>query len=137
MDIDYSPIKYLDLRQPLQFSPIEALPSPLPENDEFLLCFKLNPSEAANIEPERDKFIIKTVFIGKRMASGSIFLPVGHYIFTQNRRETPLSQDEWLDIAIELQKDGLWERNKLGNLLYVRYLYEDGMFVTQIFRDKN
>jgi hypothetical protein len=37
-------------------------------------------------------------------------------------------------MAIEQQKDGLWERLKPGNRLYLRILSEDGSPVTQLFR---
>jgi hypothetical protein len=42
-------------------------------------------------------------------------------------------------MAIEQQKDGLWEQLRLGNHLYIRYLFEDGSPVTQVFRpyDRN
>jgi hypothetical protein len=52
----------------------------------------------------------------------------------QKRSNEILNQTDWLDMAIEQQKDGLWERNKLGDLLFVRFLYEDNAVVTQIFR---
>jgi hypothetical protein len=45
-----------------------------------------------------------------------------------------LNREEWLDMALEQQKDGLWERYKPENRLYVRYLFEDGCPVTQLFR---
>jgi hypothetical protein len=77
-------------------------------------------------------------FIGQKVDTNdaaTVSLPLGKYLFVQCRAETPLNREEWLDMAIEQQKDGLWERHKLGNLLYVRYLYEDGKFVTQVFRE--
>ncbi|MDR2951648.1 MAG: hypothetical protein LBU82_00240 [Treponema sp.] len=43
-------------------------------------------------------------------------------------------REKWLDMAVELQKDGLWEMFQLENRLYVRLLYEDGKRVTQLFR---
>ena len=124
----YSQLMYLDLRQPLNYPQIEALPESISENDEFLLCYELNPAQANSIEPEKE------LFLGKKDDKTTLTLATGRYVFVQNRRETPLNQEEWLDMAIEQQKDGLWERNKLGNQLYVRYLYEDGLFVTQLFR---
>jgi len=63
-----------------------------------------------------------------------VSLPSGNYLFVQYRGSLLLKQDEWLDMAIEQQKDGLWERHKPGNLLFVRYLHEDGEYVTQLFR---
>ena len=83
------------------------------------------------------------MFIGCKNRGGTdnetsmeeVELPQGSYLFEQFRGQYVLSREEWLKMAIEQQKDGLWERNKLGNRLYVRYLYEDGAFVTQIFRE--
>jgi len=63
-----------------------------------------------------------------------VSLPQGVYLFTQQRSEKPLNQSEWLDLAIEQQKDGLWERDNPKAVLYVRFLYEDKAFVTQVFR---
>ena len=128
---------YLNLRQPLNYTKIKALPSLISENDEFLLCCELNPAQAASIEPEKEKLLGNLLFTAKMTAvsaEDAVNLPAGRYIFSQCRRETPLNQEEWLDMAVELQKDGLWERNKLENQLFVRFLYEDGKFVTQIFR---
>ena len=112
------------------------------ENEEILLCFKLNPQECYYIEPDRSKFLGKTLFIGKKIhlpeplssAGNEAILPAGSYLFVQSRGDRPLDREEWLDMAIEQQKDGLWERNKPGDLLYIRYLYEDGAIVTQVFR---
>jgi len=134
MELLLTQIRYLDLRQPLNYLEIEGYPSIISENDDFLLCYELNPEQSRSIEPERDKLITGIVFAGKKEVSGTILLPAGHYIFSQYRRDKPLNNDEWFDMAIEQQKDGLWERNKLGNLLFIRFFYEDGMFVTQIFR---
>jgi hypothetical protein len=45
-----------------------------------------------------------------------------------------LEPAEWLDMAIEQQKDGLWERHKPESRLYLRFLFEDGRYVTQLLR---
>jgi len=75
-----------------------------------------------------------------------VSLPAGNYLFMQNRsvnresgndRETVSSSftaDEWLELAIEQHKDGLWERNKMQNVLYARFFREDGFLITQVFR---
>ena len=94
--------------------------------EEVLLCFQVNPAESRSIEPDREKFL------GDLLKE--IILPAGKYLFVQCRTAAALGQEEWLDMAIEQQKDGLWERHKPGDLLYIRHLYEDGAFVTQIFR---
>jgi hypothetical protein len=62
----------------------------------------------------------------------AIQLPAGKYLFVQ-RREA-LNREDCLALAAEQQKDGLWERFALTEKLYVRYLFEDGKPVTQLFR---
>ncbi|WP_461250789.1 hypothetical protein [Treponema sp. R8-4-B8] len=114
------------------------------ENEEILLCYEVNPIQGSSIEPDRDFFLSKLLFIGEKSTvsqnngtgetDSNVLLPQGNYLFIQCRSEAVLSSDEWLDLAIEQQKDGLWERNKPGNLLYIRFLFEDGSFVTQVFR---
>ena len=124
------------------------------KGDELLLCFEINPVESNNIEPKHEQFLGNLVFIGRKTTSNSlcdlgasaslrdefpeklseVSLPAGNYLFSQQRAERALDQEEWLDMAIEQQKDGLWERNKLEDRLYVRFLHEDNAFVTQIFR---
>jgi hypothetical protein len=37
-------------------------------------------------------------------------------------------------MAIETQKDGLWERLEPDSRLYLRFLTEDGRELTQVFR---
>jgi hypothetical protein len=59
-------------------------------------------------------------------------LPRGNYLFAQVR-ET-LSRDEIIDLAIEVQSEGLWQRLELGFKYYLRFLFEDGSPVTQVFR---
>jgi hypothetical protein len=103
------------------------LRSPLFSSEEDKIhCYELNPDQSRNIEPDREMLLKGKV--------NSALLPIGQYLFTQRRCEAYLGGEDWLDMAVEQQKDGLWERNKLGNLLYVRFLHEDGAFVTQLFR---
>jgi len=116
------------------------------QNEEILLCYEVNPVQGCSIEPDRDHFLGKLLFIGQKSpeitnknteGKNLVSLSQGNYLFTQCRADAVLIHDEWLDMAIEQQKDGLWEQNKLGNLLYVRFLFEDGEFVTQVFRVYN
>jgi len=144
----------LDLRSPLFYKKINFLPfflkieqipcpgienSPCQPDEEILLCCELNPAQSRSIEPQTEHFLERLVFIGQTAKDAqqgeTVSLPAGHYLFAQRRCEAHLGQDEWLDMAIEQQKDGLWERNKLKALLYVRFLQEDGAFVTQVFRE--
>jgi len=109
------------------------------ENEEILLCYSINSGQSRNIEPNPEEFLGKLMFTGQKTEEDevdqSISLPQGKYLFAQQRSAQVLSQPQWLEMAIEQQKDGLWERNKLGDLLYVRYLFEDGAYVTQVFRE--
>jgi hypothetical protein len=130
----------LNLRTPLFFKKTENLPPQIRENEEFLLFYELDPGQSRNIEPERSRFLGSLLFTGQgaeKEAQGEIFtLPAGKYLFTQCRTaaDSGLKQEEWLDLAIEQQKDALWERQKPENKLYIRFLFEDGMAVTQLFR---
>jgi hypothetical protein len=113
-----------------------------------LLFFELNPIQSQNIEPDREQLLGNLIFsavkteahqLQDNLASQTVILPAGKYIFTQFRNvsgdEKPSNfYADWLDLAVEQQKDALWERNKLTNNLYVRYLFEDCRFVTQLFR---
>jgi hypothetical protein len=70
---------------------------------------------------------------GGRTAPGeTLELPRGRYLFAQKREA--LDRDAVIGLAIEVQKDGLWERLEPEENLYVRFLYEDNAAVTQIFR---
>ena len=147
-----TPFMRLDLRAPLLYSKITGLPSQIPENEEILLHYELDTVQSRSIEPVTEKLIVSLLFAGHLQSSlqhsqpfsqhnfqQTVMLPAGEYLFSQYRSELP-NQPEWLelskirDMAVEQQKDGLWERHKLKNQLYVRFLYEDGAFVTQIFR---
>jgi len=115
------------------------LPQKIPEKEEILLCYLLNPKQTSNIEPVHEQFLENLMFIGKNNEARDncieqVSLPQGHYLFVQERSDKMLSQVDWLNLAIEQHKDGLWERNKLGNIIYIRFLFEDEKTVTQIFR---
>lgn len=127
----------LDLRSPLIYTKIENFPSSFLEKDEILLCYEINPMQGRSIEPDKENILGNLRFIGQKLPACTgmeATMPAGLYLFRQHRANTVLNQEEWLDLVIEQQKDGLWERNKPENLLYVRFLHEDGAFVTQVFR---
>jgi len=135
------PLIQLDLCAPLFFSKIEDMPCEIGENDEFLLIYELNPEQSRSIEPVRELFLGPRIFAGCKVdilpadTAQTFSLPAGKYLFTQCRRKRSiLEPDEWLDMAIEQQKDGLWERHKPESRLYLRFLFEDSQFVSQIFR---
>jgi hypothetical protein len=59
-------------------------------------------------------------------------LPAGEYFFVQVREN--LGAKEFVEMAVELQKEGLWERIPLGKTVYFRILWEDGAPVFQVLR---
>jgi hypothetical protein len=143
--METAPLMKLDLRSPLLYAKTADLSPDLPRNmaedTEILLCFDLNPSQSRSIEPEPGQLLGQMVFSGQKSAVLGDFqaeeavLPAGMYLFTQCRGGGSfLSMEEWLNLAVEQQKDGLWERHRPESKLYVRFLFEDGGFVTQLFR---
>ena len=93
---------------------------------ENLLCYTLNPLEAYKIDPAPDRYLIS----GPEQAAE---LTAGIYYFTQLRKEHT-ENNELLELAIELQKEALWNRLKLEDKLYLRTFFEDGSPVTQFWR---
>lgn len=115
---------------------------------EKLYCFELEEALCAEFEPDRRKFLCALVFGGRTAGRGQdepierpfplgtfpkeTTLPAGDYLFAQKREV--LSRDRIIDMAVEIHQEGLWQRLKLGKLLYLRYLYEDNSWVTQLYR---
>jgi len=136
--MEESPLVHLDLRAPLEYEEAPGLaPFTSPPVDEaapeLLFCFELDREQAARIDPEADRFLGELIFSGKGDGKqGQIQLPAGLYVFSQQRQT--LNREECVAMAIEQQKDGMWERLHLGNRLYIRCLFEDGSSVTQLFR---
>jgi hypothetical protein len=130
-----SPIR-LNLCAPLKYTETTAGQDPflLPQDDpESLLCFEIDPEQGGRIDPQADGFLERLVFSGQGDGTkGEVCLLAGLYLFTQKRKI--LDREECIEMAIEQQKDGLWERLRLGNRLYIRCLFEDGSAVTQFFR---
>jgi len=138
-EMEESSLIRLDLRAPLKYAeapglvPFECPPSAGDAARELLFCFELNREQAGRIDPEADCFLGELAFSGKGVdEQGKVQLPAGLYLFAQQRRT--LDRGECIGMAIEQQKDGMWERLRLGDRLYIRYLFEDGSSVTQIFR---
>ena len=138
--MEESPLVRLDLRAPLEYGEAPGLvpfTSP-PANKaapELLFCFEIDREQADRIDPEADRFLGELVFSGTGDGKQrKVQLPAGLYVFTQQRRTETLSREECVSMAIEQQKDGMWERLRLGNRLYIRCLFEDGSPVTQLFR---
>ena len=107
---------------------------------ETVFCFELDSVQGKSIEPDRRYFSGTLLFYGVPALDSQGFgsmaetiqVPAGAYLFTQ--KNEVLNKDECIELAMEQQKDGLWDKLKLHNLLYVRFLFEDNRRVTQIFR---
>jgi hypothetical protein len=107
---------------------------------ETLFLFELDPAQGLSIEPDPEHFLGPLVFSGRLPAgppgAGAEGppreLPAGRYLFAQQRRH--LNREECIHMAVELQKDGLWERLRPEPYLYLRFLIEDGRRVSQAFR---
>jgi hypothetical protein len=104
---------------------------------EGLFCFAVDAVQGRSIEPDPARFLGALLAAGRLATgpaerAGGLELPAGHYLFAQQREI--LDREAFIGMAVELQKDGLWERLELGDRLYLRYLSEDGKAVTQAFR---
>jgi len=131
-------IQRLNLLTPLYYFP-EADPDPFSYGEgsgEKLYCFEIDETHRLDFEPDAKTLLKKLIFGGKATGSGcagaQTALPAGGYLFAQEREI--LSRDDIIAAAIEIQAEGLWQRLEPGNRLYLRYLFEDGRFVTQLFR---
>jgi len=102
---------------------------------EKLFCFELDETQAREFEPEKTSFPGALVFSGKAADGASGLLhefPQGTYLFAQKREM--VSREDIIAMAVEIQQEGLWQRLLFGKELYLRYLFEDGRSVTQLFR---
>jgi hypothetical protein len=138
----------LKLLHPLLYIKAELPPFPqepreLGEQEDYLFCFALDMVQSRSIEPD------PATFLGPLCAAGylavehpnsgtqpedkeTLELPAGSYLFAQKRKA--LDREAVINLTMEVQKDGLWERVQPEEHLYVRYLREEGAAVTQIFR---
>jgi len=130
----------LNLLAPLYYFPeAEADPFSYREGTgEKLYCFEIDETQRQSIEPDAETLLKKLMFGGNaaRPAEAAdearLELPLGDYLFAQER--VILGRDEIIAAAVEIQAEGLWQRFEPGNRFYLRYLFEDGCLVTQLFR---
>ena len=120
-----SPIFFVRENEPAPFNYREG-------DGEKLFCFELDETQAMEVEPDKATLLGNSVFGGKASDAPGEELSSGHYLFAQKREI--LSRDAIVDMAVEIQKEGLWQRLVPGKKLYLRYLFEDGRSVTQLFR---
>ena len=147
-------IFHLNLISPIYVAPVEK-PNPFKSpaegggnntGAERVFCFELDAAEGLAFEPDQDKLLCNLVFGGEAVdtgeagpggdaaagVQGKAEIPQGKYLFAQKRRV--LGKEEIIAMAVEIQTEGLWQRLKPGENLYLRYLFEDGSWVTQLFR---
>jgi hypothetical protein len=130
-------IQILNLLLPLYYTEADSDPFNYREGDgEKLYCFALNESDSSSFEPDKEALLDRLVFSASALtgAQGETVkaLPEGSYLFAQKREI--LSREEIIDLAVEIQAEGLWQRLKPGKTLYLRYLFEDSKSVTQLYR---
>jgi len=137
-------VQILTLLSPLYYIEAESDPFNYREGDgEKLYCFTLNENESLSFEPDKKALLDRLVFSasavlgaqGETVKASPQILPEGSYLFAQKREV--LSREEIIDMAVEIQAEGLWQRLKPGKTLYLRYLFEDSNSVTQLYRPYN
>jgi hypothetical protein len=132
----------LHLQTPLYYSREDGLTFPVSVRraGEYLFGFEIDAAQYRSTEPETASFIGEPFFRGRlsptpptiQSPGETIFtLEAGLYLFTQSRE--PTDWEGVLDMALEIQKEGLREGYALDRRLFLRCLFEDGM-VTQIWR---
>jgi hypothetical protein len=117
---------------------------------ELIFAWSIPAAEALSIEPGADRFLERMFFAGRAgpvpgtgtpgtdegtdgTGDGPLLeLPRGLYFFSQIREI--LGREASLDLAIEVQKEALWQRFVPEPRFYLRRLFEDGKGVTQILR---
>jgi len=101
---------------------------------EKVFCFELDAAEGLAFEPDQNRLLGRLIFGGTAAAgvTAKAEIPKGNYLFAQKRKV--LSKEEIIALAVEIQIEGLWQRLKPGEYIYLRYLFEDGSWVTQLFR---
>jgi hypothetical protein len=132
----------LELTAPLfyiQDGELEPFVRTAAQKDDQLFCFQLDSTQCSSIEPDTGSLLGGLLFAGRALrglkapqGESLLQLPAGRYLFAQQREV--LNREACCALAVEQQKDGLWERLAPKDRLYVRYLFEDGKPVTQILR---
>jgi hypothetical protein len=133
-------IQTLNLLSPIYYTETDSDPFNYREGDgEKLFCFSLDEKERLSFEPAKEALLGRLVFsadAAKNQPEGILkTLPAGNYLFAQKREI--LNREEIIDMAVEIQAEGLWQRLKPGKTLYLRYLFEDSKPVTQLYRPFN
>jgi hypothetical protein len=139
--VDFTKLRLLS---PLYYQSVEASARALNRacgGHEALFQFEISPAQAFAIEPDSSAYLGPLIAAGigaATDAAGALILPAGAYFFTQTRSAGQYGAHEiaglCTEMAVELQKEGLWERLKLEKTVYFRALWEDGAQVFQALR---
>jgi hypothetical protein len=147
-----SKISIMEIQKLSLLKPLYYVPAPLPnpvtggtstagKREERLYCFELNEAQYLNFELDKSTLLGNIVFGGiaggdksrtEKNENALLELPAGNYLFAQKREV--LDMESVINMAVEIQLEGLWQRLKPGRYLYLRRLYEDGSEVTQLLR---
>jgi hypothetical protein len=103
-----------------------------------LLCFEVK--DPLSFECKAEHFLGALEAWGTELPAAALLpegakllvLPPGDYLFAQERNF--LRPGEITAMAVDIQQEALWQRLKPGGRLFLRYLFEDGRKVTQVFR---
>jgi hypothetical protein len=143
--IDFENIEVfrLELRSSLFYVEDTALPfasgdaPPAGAGPEMIFCFEIDEASGKAIDPDPAGYLGPPVFSGRADAAGrsggrGLELPAGAYFFAQAREA--LSREACVLLAVEVQREILWQRLRPEKRLYIRRLFEEGKPVTQAFR---
>jgi hypothetical protein len=130
----------LELRSSLYYYEDRSLvPFGTADTKELLFCFEIEEETGKAIDPDTASYLGSPVFSGRictdaaQSGSGGLFeLSAGAYFFAQTREA--LNREECILMAIEVQREILWQRLQPQNQLHIRNLFEDGKPVTQVWR---
>ncbi len=121
----------LDLRAPLPYR--RELGPPLTDDDERVCLYELDDRTGQDLDPQAEGYLGEPILTaGIHGAGEEVAVPQGTYLFAQLKAAPePHIQTA---LAIEVQKEGLWQGLAMGKRLYVRILREEDGTVTQALR---
>jgi hypothetical protein len=115
-----------------------------PPGGEILIRFEIAPSQVLAFEPDGAEYLARldsagilepageAELPGPGGAEGYLELPRGDYFFAQAWEA--LDREAFIALAVEVQKEALWQRLVPDSPVYLRYLHEENRPVTQVFR---
>ncbi len=123
----------------MYLSTTEIDPFTVPLKDEKVLVCAIYEEYSGVVEPDKNNYIRQILQIGEPALvpvissnHNIIKIPAGTYLFMQTTE--PQSIEIVIEMAIEIQKEGLWRNLNLENFFFVRMFMEDERIVTQVLR---